>query len=582
MGTALLCAGLLAGCSHGTDDAEAPEVVEAVEQAANTIQAEPVGPVDYQEGVFEVDGELAQRVVVGDEILGVPVDRAGMLADREVGDIVFAQTDDQSFRLQITDIRRVDDQLQLDGRTPELEEVVKDGTFEAVVQKPASPADARADDIDIDEQVFDMNQGRLVDAATLQADDVAHHQQLMEADGTAFSWVYDETDGMPDDPPAAELREAHVGVHPGIVVRKDVTGGSPSVEMQVDVDMEITFDWLVQQNWAESFHISGTDLTGGSLPQFEFAGSPEYQLDPYIGVSSDFTVDGNGEFEQRFDMTGAASATVDDNAGHELSPQLVATNTTEVHGTIDDADADIGVDVELTLQDIGAASNDVLQISPLDANFESGTDIDLPNCQWEASLENVASVWDMTGYPDQLGQSDQVILDQTGNITGRDDCRPDESSVSCESDSDCPDMTVCGDDGYCQADGDVEIELEWNADVQPRADLGLFVNTPNGDTLHYEEPAGDDAALVESSCGGCQQANPSGNFHERVVFDNANAGDTFKIWVVNNEDGGVDDVDELGFWITIDHEDVFTETYNGTVPGGFEARSLYFVYTVPS
>lgn len=578
--TALLCAGIMAGCSFAGDDPDGDfEPVEPLERAESTVLAEPVGDVELHDGVFEVPDATARNVVVGDDILGVPVDEAGMLAERKAGDIIFAHSEANTFRLQITETRTAGDELQLVGETPELEDVFEHGSFEAVIEPPPTTTPRPA----ADRPVYDLNEGRYVDPDhDTEADRPSGWQRLAQSEGSAYSWSFGETD-LPDNPPDADLQDATLGFHPGIVVRAQVGG---DLELELDGDIQLIFDWIAEGNWSGDETFDSTDLFGSSNPSVTIAGAT-HEMDAQISTEYQLEASGNGQFETRFGVSGPVEVTIDESGDFEYSTQLSASNSTDGDGDLDDATAIVDVEMNFTLD--GITGDPLLEVTPVQLNYNNEATIDDASCTWDALASNVVSATHYGPLGDDTDSSHMTVLDQVGTLSGLDDCRPDEPSKTCDDDGDCGPKMGCGDDGTCEVAADMEVELEWGYETWfPGADFVLNVQTQNG-VFNHDNPGGDsaDAAVVQASCGGGADCNGGdeviGPFHERIAAD-ASSGDTFKIWVVNEDDvTSEDDITEdnqLSFTVRLNHFGVFESTYSGTIAPN-EGISQYILYTVP-
>lgn len=600
-----VCAGLMASCSFAGDapgDAPGAEADRPDTAQQQVIYAEPVGPVDYYDDVYEVSDQIAADASTDGDTLRIPVDRAGELAQREAGEIVFSNLEGHHFRLRIEQIDQFGDELVLRGMTPDLDEVVEHGTFRATFGTPRGEQTEQhrqvlAEDPAGTGQFFDMNQRRFVDEPPDHTGETARLTQGL-TDDEAFSefWYYDNLN-LGDPGEGVELQEGVLDVRPGIVVEWTVSGGTPGdFELDFDGDIDVSMDWLVDSDGTVDFEdATGLQPMDGELVA---AGSVDHELYGSMHITADFAASGSGEFEQNFAASGSVDAVASESmSSWQFDPDrhFIAANSTDASGQLDDAEATVSVDLNFELVSLatGSPGVPVLELTPASLQFDSATDIDVPECPWQAQIDVHSSGQILTGATTGLTTGSETVLDQLGTVGGVDECRPDFTSHSCDSDAACPDLMVCtadeddNTDGDCIADADVEIQLSWQDPGTP-ADLGLYVWTPNQELIAYEKnEQGTDALLVDSSCGGCN--DDSGDFgdfqyHERVLYDGVDSGDQFKIWVANEQSGGVDTpADRLDFNLSLTQEDgeVFDDTFTGSLGTGEGDESVIYVYTAP-
>ena len=565
---ALISLGLLAGCSLvGEPPVESDVEVDDADSELQRITAEPTEPIVFHDHVYELELDDADRLRIdGDHRLSVDIDDAGPLADRQHGDVIYIE--DRDFWLYIDDVEVDGHRLELRGSEPELTDIVERGEFEAEIPATLS----RTDDGEV---LVEMNDGDIAQA----------QQQLVDGDREIASanWGYDFADEealeIDEGWVTAELLEASVELGVLLTVSWSVNFDNVEFGVHADGDAELAFEWFIEAE--ESFNLNR------HIPEFRLADPyiidisylpQKYTVDPYLSGQLGVSGHGEGEFNQRFTATGMVEAGVKQQVltGSDTTPYydhgLTTTNNTDGDGAIN-ADIAMALDIGIAVREgEGTDGDKMADLIPLSSYFDASAEVDVPDCPWDVNLDLEAYV--ETYGPNHFWDHSYLNFSDSGDLP-MSFC--ETAPGECSGDSDCDSFMYCSSDNVCEPDADVDARLSWTTE----ADLGLYVELPDGTVVSHDNPNATDAQLVQSSCGGCgdDDSDQSVQFDERIVFDGADSGDQVRIWIVNNEPGGIDQ--DIGYNLHFTHQNVFDESYYGTIEGYEGSRSVTYQYRVP-
>ena len=590
---ALLGLGFFAGCSFfGDDPVEQVPEIEA-EPEAQWIEAQEVGPVTLYDNVFEVDRSTLQHAEVGDDILTVPISEAGSLRDRQVGEIIYSENQ-PLFGLEIAHIETRDDQLVFSGEEPELTDVIKEGKFQ--VYLPPAIVDEQGMAVDKEDLIIDM------------VDDTSHqefqqrHQELIDREIDVMSADY-STDFSDYD--VLELTHGNTTLRvngelrfrPGVVATVEVSGFSAS---DIAVGLEASGQAKLEAGWelevAEAFNMGRSfDLPVTTPVNFSVL-FLQFTVEPFLAGRTKASGSGEATYSQNFVAQGGVAAGVTAEIGSTPEPYFTTNFSTRNDQRAERPSLVVGMEASLKLQIeagvrlyLGGNTNGskLAEAVPLQATFTANGQLDQHNCSYDAEL--TFDAYARTYVPSNYWDYNYDGFSTEGDFSAP-GCMREDKPDQCQIDTDCRTSGITSGaqmacvSGTCEPDSDMLITLDWDDDLN----LDLYVSTPDDVIISNEEPEPDytNGHMFEASCGGCEgaeSAQGAQGYTEQVLFDGADVSDEFHIWVVNT-DGMHDESSEqevIPYRLTLNHRDVFEETFTSRMSTEAGTSSVVYRYKVP-
>lgn len=592
---ALLGLGFWAGCSFfGDDPAEQVPPVDT-QPESQWVQPEQIEPVSLYDHVFEVDPSIAKHVEYDEEMLSIPLAKADTLQDRQVGDIVYSD-EEPPFVLEISAIENNGDYLHFHGHEPELTDVVESGEFEVFL--PPAIIDESGMAVDKEDLIIDMvddEQGQEFQQRQqeLLSNLTEHEIDVMSADyGVDFSdWdILELSHGNTTVRVNGELR-----FRPGVVATIKISSFNDiSVGLEASGQAKLQAGWEVEVadafDMERSFDIPVTDPVNFSVVGFQFT------VEPYLAGRTKASGSGDATYKQDFVAQGGVAAGVTTQIGSTPEPYFTTNFSTRNSNSAERAS--LAVNLEASLQfklEAGVRlyrgsntnGNMLAQAVPLQANFSANGQLSQPDCPYDASLTFDAYV--QTHSPSHHWDHNYTGFSTDGDFSAP-GCMREDEPAECQIDSDCRSggptqgASMACESNVCVPDSDMIITLNWDSDVN----LNLNVSTPSGEVISNAnpDPTYESGEMFEASCGGCDggaDPDPAVGYTERIIFDGADTSNEFHIWI-DNDDGFHDDSaeGEVPYLLTLNHRDVYEETFTSRMSGEAGSSSVVYRYKVPA
>ncbi len=518
-------AALVMSTALGCEDAT--RSTASVDQTRRALSSPEIDEdIVLAERVFELDDSQISELRIGADFIEIDAPVAADLMDLQPGDILLSELGDGFWRvIEATEVRS--DRLVLTTRDAQLEEVVREGTFDFVFNPPDQhhatqrraqqlrPEDARVEGVDPQRIDADEELGSLdlsTDLGSSSRADVSN--ALLSVDTTRGSLSFQ---------PAIRLLL--------VVVDGQIHREHFRVSGWADFDVNWTVDAQDTSSLQHAVRLLPDDRQANQLA-FRLLGR-SFQIDPDLRLMYDVSATGQGRIDLGLDGEGYVLAGYDCSAGSScvaLRPEAANDpfaagelhQWSEGEPTISMRTAfQAGVDLQTSGLGHGSAT-------PLELTYQGHADVSPPFCPYtaKATAEGVAT-YDRTSLTNYTYE----LFDDESLFTGQNDCgvtlppgadsddpnNPD--GQPCARDSDCPDEEMCMlGSNVCVTETPFSVTLKWSQSV----DLNLRVETKTGEELSADTPTVSNGELTHVSVGGADCDDCLGQCDGGTAFDCAN------------------------------------------------------------